>query len=174
MAKSTDCKLAFIQMRAEGQSYTHISQALNISKSTCTAWAEELAASIDTARQERLQELYTEYSLTKDARIKQLGDTLERIDKALEDIDLSQLPAAQLLKYKLEYTQALKDEYSQPAPLMEEASYRTAFNAYANLLYRLQSGIVTESQARVELAILGKLESSQDKIEGDIFSLPGL
>ena len=48
--------------------------------------------------------------MTKEARIKKLGDTLEGINTALDGADLSTIPPEKLLDFKLKYTEALKEE----------------------------------------------------------------
>jgi len=67
-------------LRAEGKSYSAIAEQLHISKSTCTAWERELKDNIAELKQEQLEELYNSYFMTKEARIRKLGDTLENIN----------------------------------------------------------------------------------------------
>lgn len=55
--KPQEMKLEFIRLRAEGQSYDKIAEALHISKATCTAWERELKADISRLQQEQLNEL---------------------------------------------------------------------------------------------------------------------
>lgn len=105
--KDEATKRAFIRLRAEGKSYTAIAAELNISKSTCTAWERELQAEITEAQQITRDELTTAYRMTAEARVKALGETLESIDNALAQKDLTQLPADKLLALKLKYTNAL-------------------------------------------------------------------
>ena len=90
--KPQETKTEFIRLRAEGRSYSYIADILHISKSTCTEWERELKAQIAELRQEQLNELYSSYAMTKEARIKKLGDTLESINTALDGADLSMIP----------------------------------------------------------------------------------
>jgi len=87
--KPQEQKAEFIRLRAEGRSYSYIADTLHISKSTCTAWERELKNAIAELKQEQLNELYSSYYMTKEARIKKLGDTLDSINTALEGADLS-------------------------------------------------------------------------------------
>lgn len=66
--KTTEKKLEYIRLRAEGNSYSSIAQTLGISKSTCTSWERELKAEINAQKDERLRELFSSYRLTKEAR----------------------------------------------------------------------------------------------------------
>ena len=52
--KPQEMKLEFVRLRAEGQSYDKIAEALHISKATCTAWERELKADITRLQQEGL------------------------------------------------------------------------------------------------------------------------
>lgn len=106
-----DKKLKFIVLRAENQPYSYIAKELEISKSTCTAWNRELANEIKTMREERLSELYTAYSMTKEARIKGLGEALKKIDEALQEVDYSEMDPAKLLALRLKYAEALQREH---------------------------------------------------------------
>lgn len=102
--------MQYVQLRAEGKSYEQIARELNISKSTCTEWERALAAQIDEVKRAKLNELIEAYGMTKEARIKNLGDTLEKIDKALQAADFSQVDIDKLLTLKLKYAEQLKAE----------------------------------------------------------------
>ena len=99
--KPTEQKELFIIKRAEGLSYSKIAEELQISKSTCCKWEQELQSQIKAAREDRLQELYSLYRLGRESYIEKLGAALERIDTALAAKDLTEVPADKLLKLKL-------------------------------------------------------------------------
>jgi len=99
--KPEEVKRQYVELRAEGNSYASICEKLNICKATCTSWERELADQIEDIKRTKLQELAESYSMTKEARIKKLGGTLERINTALDNIDLSQVSPDKLLDYKL-------------------------------------------------------------------------
>lgn len=109
--KSTATKEQFIRLRAEGLSYDRISKQLHISKSTCSTWEHELSEQITAMKQERLSNLYEEYGMLKEQRIKVLGNMLRKIDASLADADFSMMTPAQLLDFKLKYQKALQNEY---------------------------------------------------------------
>lgn len=109
--KSDTTKQKFIQLRAEGLSYAKISKQLHISKSTCSSWENKFADEIATLKNDRLQELYDEYGMEKEARIKALGKVLNKIDDAIDDADFSAMTPAQLLDARLKYQKALSNEY---------------------------------------------------------------
>ena len=166
--KPQETRQEFIRMRAEGKSYSRISAALHISKSTCTEWERELKSSILALKQDQLEELYDSYFMTKEARIKRLGDTLGKIDEALNDIDFRTIPPEKLLDYKLKYAEALKEEYTgsgtpycfsgkiEPAEIVE---------ALGDLLERIRAGEVTPEQASRESAAITNLLKAYDTVE---------
>ncbi len=82
--KPQEIKQEYVRLRAEGNSYSAICDQLHISKSTCTKWEKALASQIDELKRAELAELCESYSMTKEARIRRLGDTLEKINSALE------------------------------------------------------------------------------------------
>ena len=123
--KPQETKTEFIKLRAEGKSYSYIAEALHISKSTCTAWETELKDAIAELKQEQLNELYNSYYMTKEARIKKLGETLDEINTALTGRDLSELPPEKLLDFKLKYTEALKEEYIDYVVKRKQHPYET-------------------------------------------------
>lgn len=166
--KPQETKTEFIRLRAEGRSYSYIAEKLQISKSTCTQWERELKEKIAELRQEQLNELYTSYSMTKEARIKKLGDTLETIDTALAGADLSQIQPEKLLDYKLKYTEALKEEYTgtaQPYTFSGKIEPKDLVAALGDLLERTRAGEVSTAQAQRESAVIANLLKAYDIVE---------
>lgn len=167
--KPQEQKTEFIKLRAEGKSYSYIAETLHISKSTCSSWEKELQDAIAELKQEQLNELYNSYFMTKEARVKKLGETLNGINEALEAVDLSEIPAEKLLDFKLKYTEALKGEYTG----IERAYQLNKDNieakdivlAYRDLLTRVQAGEISEKQAKRESEALANLLSAYDLIE---------
>lgn len=152
--KDNETKARFIELRAEGQSYGKIAEALHISKSTCTTWEQELQQEIAGRKQERLQELYTLYDMHKERRIQQLGGTLQRIDAALAAKDLSELPADKLLDLRLKYERALKAEYVEPAAPIAGDSLEAILLQYKAVLERSQSGESTPAQTKAQVTVI--------------------
>jgi hypothetical protein len=167
--KPQETKTEFIRLRAEGRSYSYIADTLHISKSTCTKWERELKAQIAELRQEQLNELYSSYAMTKEARIKKLGDTLERINTALDGADLSMIPPEKLLEYKLKYTEALKGEYTGSGTpyqfTADKIEPKDIVTALADLLNRVRTGEVTPEQANRESTIIANLLKAYDTVE---------
>lgn len=162
--KQTELKQEYIRLRAEGKSYSFIAETLHISKSTCSKWERNLAAEIDDLKRAELAELYESYSMTKQARIKRLGDTLEKINQALEQADFSDIDPAKLLDFKLKYTEALKGEYvgSKPAIEPEGIEAKDITAAMVDLLNRVRNGDISQEQVQRESLVLSNLLKAYD------------
>ena len=165
--KPAELKKEYIRLRAEGKSYSVIAEQLHISKSTCTKWEKDLAEQIDELKRAELTELCESYGMTKEARIKKLGDTLEKINEALAKTDFSTVDPAKLLDFKLKYTEALKGEYVGQKKAIEPESLeaRDIVEALADLLNRTRAGDITTDQAQRESLILSNLLKAYDTTE---------
>lgn len=166
--KLQDIRGEFVILRAEGLSYSAIAEKLHLSKSTCSKWERELAGDITRLKQERLNELYEAYGMAKEGRIRRLGDTINRIATALENVDLEQIPPDKLLKLQLEYTEALKKEYAGgPAASSLKADHtpEAILAAFGDLFDRLRAGEITGEQAANEGRTLTNLLSAHDAVK---------
>lgn len=162
--KDTQQKESYIQLRAEGKSYSFIAKELGISKSTCSSWEKELGDSITRIKRERLQELAESYGIAKEARIKKLGDYLQRLDSALDQTDFTAIAPDKLLQLRSQYSDKLKEEYYTiaPAEATEELTAERTLEALGSLLERARTGEASGEQIRQELQIL----LSYSKIKG--------
>ena len=160
-------KREFIRLRAEGKSYSKIAGQLQISKATCTKWQKELEASITELQREQLHELCSSYGMTKEARIRSLGDTLEKINASLQAADFSEVDPAKLLDLKLKYAEALKGEYigTEAWKKMGAVTAEGILAAFADLHDRVRAGEVSAEQAKNESAVLQSLLRAYDTVE---------
>lgn len=166
--KPQELKQEFIRLRAEGRSYSYIAQELHISKSTCTKWEQMLEADIAQLKREELNTLYEEYAMKKEGRIRQLGDTLARIEDALQATDLSEVPPEKLLDLKLKYREALQKEYIATDPafkLKDSLDPSDIVKALGDLLDRVRAGEVSNEQANRESVILNNLLRAYEQVE---------
>ena len=166
--KPQELKQEYIRLRAEGRSYSYIAQELHISKSTCTKWEQTLGEDIAQLKKEQLNTLYEEYAMKKEGRIRQLGDTLARIEDALQATDLAAVPPEKLLDFKLKYMEALQKEYvgTEPAfKLGDTIDAKDIVIALGDLLNRVRAGEVTTEQASRESLILSNFLKAYDTVE---------
>ena len=158
--KPQEIKLEFVRLRAEGQSYDKIAEALHISKATCTAWERELKADISRLQQEQLNELYSSYGMAKEARIRRIGDTLRRLDDALSEVDLTAIAPEKLLDFKLKYSQALKEEFTgltPPPDFPKGGTPEEVQAAFTDIYQRVRKGEITAEQAGEEIKALSSI-----------------
>ena len=166
--KPIELKQEYIKLRAEGKSYSFIADKLHISKSTCTKWEVQLAEEIAQLKKEELNTLYDSYHMKKEARIRQLGDTLGRVEDALAKADLTEVAPEKLLDFKLKYTEALQKEYvgTEPAfKLGDTIDAKDIVTALGDLLNRVRAGEVTTEQANRESLILSNLLKAYETVE---------
>lgn len=162
---NTDKKKRFIELRAAGNSYQTIATELNVSKSTLTRWNKELSADIAQIKQKDLEALYQSYGMAREARIKQLGEIIKKIDKAIDAADLSEVAPEKLLDLKLKYLTAIKAEYIEPAPALDDnLTAQDLLNAYRDLINRLRAGTVDTGRAKEEAALLDHALKAYDSV----------
>ena len=163
-----DKQAEFIKLRARGLSLRQCGEALGTNKDTCNKWDRELKAEIAKHKSERLQDIYTEYGMYKEARIKALGTALNSIDTELSNRDLSDVPTDKLLDYKLKYTTALSEEYVPITPQTDEGQVldaKTIINRLNDLYKRVRDGETTREQAQTELVVLSGMLRAYDTTE---------
>lgn len=114
--KSDEVREKFIELRARGFGYTHIAKELNIAKSTCYEWNREMRYRVDQARDARLLDLYQEFNLSREARIKQLHKILSKIDAAVDAADFTSLSVKDLLEIRSKYAALLSAECPDAEP----------------------------------------------------------
>ncbi|USG61479.1 helix-turn-helix domain-containing protein [Sneathiella marina] len=110
-------KTSFVHMRAVGKSYSQISEEIGVSKSTLSNWNSDLEEEIASARAIALDALYEEFFMSKERRIRLLGEQLKRLDEELRSRDLSELSTDKLFGVHMQYTLALKEEFVEIRPL---------------------------------------------------------
>lgn len=174
--KPLDVQYEFIRRRANKESYRRISEALGISKSTCSDWDSQYREEIAMQRQDMLNDLYEDYGMTKQARIASLGQTVKRIDQALASVDFSKVPPEKLLDMKLKYTTAMKAEYTgtvEPLPLPADRGDATnTYYAAADLYDRLREGEITPQQAKTELSAITTMASTHESASNPFAQIP--
>lgn len=162
---NTDKKKRFIELRAAGNSYQTIATELHVSKSTLTRWNKDLSADIAQIKQKDLEALYQSYGMAREARVKQLGEIIKKIDKAIDAADLSEVAPEKLLDLKLKYLTAIKAEYIEPAPALDDdLTAQDLLNAYRDLINRLRAGTVDAGRAKEEAALLDRALKAYDSV----------
>jgi hypothetical protein len=107
-------KEQFIQLRAQGVSYSNISKEIGKSKQTLIDWGKELEEEIRNLKAIELEAIYEKYFLLKEARLQSFGIITQRIKKEIESRDLSDIPTDKLLDMFLKYNSVIKQETTEP------------------------------------------------------------
>ena len=161
----SDKQIEFIRLRASGLSYDAISKKLHISKGTAVNWGHELESEIAALKSEGLEELFINYGMVKTSRIKALGDTLHKINDAIDEADFSKIPISTLLRLKLDYQKALRDEYTPHCENAEIITPENVISALNGVLVRVRRGDLTSDQLQKELAAIRALQQAIEDIE---------
>ena len=107
-------KEQFIQLRAQGVSYSNISKEIGKSKQTLIDWGKELEEQIRNLKAIELEAIYEKYFLLKEARLQSFGIVTQRIRQEIESRDFSDIPTEKLLDLFLKYNSIIKQEIPEP------------------------------------------------------------
>lgn len=94
--KSPEVKENFIRLRAEGHSFSAISEMLDVSKPTLQTWAKEFSSTIEALTVAKTEFLLKEFTTVKEARLRLLGEQIERVRDELANRDLSEVSTDKL------------------------------------------------------------------------------
>lgn len=158
-------KQAFIKLRAEGLSYRSIAAEINIGRTTCARWENEFRGEIAALRAEQLKAIYAEFSITREARIRKLGEILNRMEAEIRKKDLSEIPADKLVELYIKYSKILESDYIIPAEPIAIREPKDLLYVLGDLVNRLRSGEITEEQVRRESLAINTMLKAYETIE---------
>ncbi len=115
-----ELKQAFVQYRARGWSLRKIAKKLRVSRSTLSNWQAELEEEIASLKAIELEALFESYYISKEGRIRLLGEQLRRVKAELNRRDLSDIPTDTLMAMLLKLSEALQEEHTEQRTLTEE------------------------------------------------------
>ena len=110
MAITLKQKEQFIELRSEGKSFDTISKELKISKPTLINLQDELDKEISNAKFLKIEAIIEKYKYGKKAKIESYLKQLEKINKEIENRDLSEINFKDLLSFKESIENNLKSE----------------------------------------------------------------
>ncbi|WP_100400614.1 hypothetical protein [Bacillus sp. FJAT-44742] len=125
--KDNNTRQRFIEMRAKGKSFNNISKELRVAKSTLIEWSKTYLTEIENLKAIELEALQEQFYLTKAARIKLLGQQIERIKEELVNRNYSDVPTDKLLEIFSKTLNQLKHEQI-------EVSFKGESNAVDDLV----------------------------------------
>jgi orotate phosphoribosyltransferase-like protein len=87
----------FIQLRAQGLSFVRIASELNVSKPTLIQWSRTHQFEIQNLRAVETEALAERCLASRESRLNQLGEHLQRVEQELAKRNLESVPTARLL-----------------------------------------------------------------------------
>lgn len=155
---TNDIKLRFVEMRANNMSLSSIANELHISRGTCSKWVKELESDIAVKQAERKAEITDLYVMDRQHRINRLQAVLERLDKAINNADFSQMSPEAMLKMKLRYESELSREYPiTDSKGLFEYSYKAIIEKINDLQSKYESGEISTEQIKASLSVMDML-----------------
>lgn len=183
--KDMATKQKFIELRAGDKSIRAIAKQLHISKDTASNWDKKFCTEIATSKNERLQELYKEYGMVKESRIRRIGEILQAIDNTIDKEiakginsgygGLNRLSMKDLLELRREYQKDLNAEY---APVIAATGKDTKDTIRANFMafmLKVQAGeINAKDMQKQAAAFIAMAQAETATQKSDPFNLAGL
>lgn len=104
----------FILLRAQGWSFDRIAKKLKTAKQTLINWSGTYAVDIAHRKALELEALQEEYFLTKQGKIKLVGEAVKKLKAELDKRDLSDVPTAKLYELLDRYHELARAEAIEP------------------------------------------------------------
>ncbi len=112
--KDTKTIEEFIILRAQGWSFDRIAKKLKTAKQTLINWSGTYGVEISHLKALELEALQEEYFLTKEGKIKLLGEAVKKLKTELDKRDLSDVPTAKLYELLDRYHELARTEAVDP------------------------------------------------------------
>ena len=122
----TEQQKQFIQLRAQGKSYSDISAELGISKSSCSNWAKKYAAEIERAKKQKPADSGKAKPVKKDQRLLGFSVTQREITTLKSFEDVMHL-AAKIISDQPESEQRVVTGVIEPGDAMEDITEALSF-----------------------------------------------
>lgn len=105
--KDQRTKQRFIELRAQGMSYSRIAQELLVSKQTLIEWSRYLGDEIANLKAIEVDALLERYRLSQQYRLEAFGQTLSKILAELEHRDMKDLSSDKLILLLVKMNEAI-------------------------------------------------------------------
>ncbi len=106
----------FIILRAQGWSFDRIAKKLKTAKQTLINWSGTYAVEISHLKALELEALQEQYYLTKEGKIKLLGEAVKKLKTELDKRNLSDVPTAKLYELLDRYHELARGEVGEVEP----------------------------------------------------------
>ena len=104
----------FILLRAQGWSFDRIAKKLKTAKQTLINWSGTYAVEISHLKALELEALQEEYFLTREGKIKLIGEAVKKLKTELDKRDLSDVPTGKLYELLDRYHELARAEAVEP------------------------------------------------------------
>ena len=108
--KSAETRRQFIELRAQGLSFSKISETIGVSKQSLVDWAKVFSTLIANLKMIEQEELLEKYYALKSKRVELFGQRLNAVKDELDKRSLENVPTAELHELLFRFTKAIKDE----------------------------------------------------------------
>lgn len=112
--KDLGTKEQFIELRAQGFSYAHISEKIGVSKPTLIKWSRDLEDEINNLHQIHLESVREKYKMQKISLLEVFGKQMQNIEAELSKRNLNELKTEQLFNLWLKMSDNIAREDTQP------------------------------------------------------------
>lgn len=177
--KDIATKQKFIELRASDKSLREIAKSLKISKDTASSWDKKFCTEIATSKNERLQELYKEYGMVKESRIKRIGEILHvidmRIDECIENGYLRHLSMKELLELRRDYQKDLNSEYAPVIAATTGKDTKDTIRAnFMAFMLKVQAGEINASDMQKQAAAFIAMAQAETATQNNPFDFGGM
>lgn len=180
--KDEATKAKFIELRASGKSLRKCASQLHMAKSTCSQWDKDLAMQVASRKNERLDELYKEYGMVKEARIQNIGNLLKSVDNAinwkLENApdwqNLIGMDLSKLIDLRMKLHNSLMKEYTPASTPMDGTDANAMRASFMAFMVRVQSGEVTPKEMKVQAEAFAAMMVADKATKPALFDFGGL
>lgn len=112
--KDTKTIEEFIALRAQGWSFDRIAKKLKTAKQTLINWSGTYSVEIAQRKALELEALQEQYFITKEGKIKLLGEAVKALKTELDKRDLADVPTAKLYELLERYHELARAEAIEP------------------------------------------------------------
>jgi transcriptional regulator len=132
--KDKSTKEKFVELRAQGMSFSKIADELKTSHQTLINWSKEFAEEIANLKAFIAEEVQEKYNLQKESRHQQFGELYSKVHDELKKRDFSDISTDKLFTLYLKSNEYIKDEINQlkfldDAEIQKEKRYRNLFKS---------------------------------------------
>jgi hypothetical protein len=126
MAVTNKIKLRVIELRAEGNSYAKIAEALKIAKQTAVDIVKENEDEVASLQAVEMEAVFEAEQVNLRGRVEQLATLQAKLRKEIESRDLSDVPTDKLITLLIKTNQALREEVYTPEATSSSEQERAA------------------------------------------------